>query len=294
MALLEHAARTQFASTAECSEYRKLSGRLLEFTSKVPTCEYFGDRWLAGGESAEPREFPHMASLGWRKASLYNTIFFRCGGSLISERFILTAAHCLVHIGGVFPSFVRLGEVNLLRHNDEMHPDDYEIEGYFPHPHFRRRNGKYNDIALLKLTQDVTFGDSIRPACLYGEETSPSEEVFATGYGSQAYYEDFSNKLVKASLEIYDNKRCDEKYAGTRALPLGMTDGQLCAGGKISGHDTCPGDSGGPLQVTDQENDCVFVVFGIISFGSYCGGINPAIYTRVAAYLDWIEGIVWP
>ncbi|KXJ82932.1 hypothetical protein RP20_CCG010586 [Aedes albopictus] len=295
--------RSLWKTSRKCSEYQKLANHDVAAVglslasvvsiSRVPTCDSISASLIVGGTPAKPKEFPHMAALGWRRPS-DNTTFFRCGGTLISERFIMTAAHCLVHIEGAFPSFVRLGDVHLLRDDDEARPRDYEIKDYILHRNFRRKNGMYNDIALLKLTKDVAFNDYIRPACLYGEETAPSETAIATGYGKLAYEADFSNELMKVALQIYDKERCNKNYAGIKELREGMKDGQLCAGDTRGGYDTCKGDSGGPLQITEQGNHCSFIVFGITSMGQYCGGTTPAIYTRVAAYLDWIEGIVWP
>ncbi|KXJ70542.1 hypothetical protein RP20_CCG023234 [Aedes albopictus] len=237
------------AALRECSEYQRLAyhdvaavglslASVVSIT-QVPTCDSISASLIVGGTHAKPKEFPHMAALGWRRPS-DNTTFFRCGGSLISERYILTAAHCLDHIEGAYPRFVRLGDVHLLRDDDGARPRDYEIEDYFTHQ------------------------------------------------------EDFSNELMKVSLQIYDNEHCSKNYKRNKKLRRGMKDSQLCAGDSRGGYDTCEGDSGGPLQITEQGNHCSFIVFGITSFGAYCGGTNPAVYTRVAAYLDWIEGIVWP
>lgn len=98
---------------------------------------------------------------------------------------------------------------------------------------------------------------------------------------------------MKVSLSIYDNKLCADAFAGHRSVRSGVQASQLCAGNVAGGYDTCQGDSGGPLQITDQGNHCVFYVFGITSIGQGCGAELPAIYTRVASYLSWIEPIVW-
>lgn len=84
----------------------------------------------------------------------------------------------------VFPSFVRLGDQNLYRDDDGAVPKDYEIEDFIVHPEYKRRLGKYNDIALIKLAKEVKFNRNIRPACLYDKEEAPSKPVIATGFGS--------------------------------------------------------------------------------------------------------------
>lgn len=104
---------------------------------------------------------------------------------------------------------------------------------------------------------------------------------------------DRSDELLKVSLNIYDNQLCSRGYANSRQLRKGIMASQLCVGNVGGGRDTCQGDSGGPLQITKQENHCVFYIIGITSFGQTCGSPVPAIYTRVASYLDWIESIVW-
>lgn len=285
----------------KCSEYRKLASRDLTAISlslvslvsqvKVPTCDSI-TKLIVGGNITKPGEFPHMAALGWRQTN--GAVSFKCGASLISERYALTAAHCYDQYDGVFPSFVRLGDQNLYRDDDGAVPKDYEIEDFIVHPEYKRRLGKYNDIALIKLAKEVKFNRNIRPACLYDKEEAPSKPVIATGFGSTGVAEDFSNELMKVSLEIYDNQVCNEAFVGSRDVRRGLAQGQVCVGNVKGGFDTCQGDSGGPLQITDQGNHCSFSVFGITSIGRGCGGNIPAIYTRVAAYLDWIEAIVWP
>lgn len=104
-----------------------------------------------------------------------------------------------------------------------------------------------------------------------------------------------SNTLRKVILDAQDRSTCQKMFRMNRKFPRGVIKHQLCYGSKEGGRDTCQGDSGGPIQVLTDSADCTFFVVGITSAGVSCGEENsPAIYTRVASYIDWIEGIVWP
>lgn len=97
-------------------------------------------------------------------------------------------------------------------------------------------------------------------------------------------------------MSAYTSAECNQTFKRSRKLPSGIVESQMCAGNRGGGHqDTCQGDSGGPLQVVTPGNICSFHIVGVTSFGKSCGIRNsPGVYTRVASYLDWIEGIVWP
>ncbi|XP_055524826.1 serine protease snake-like isoform X2 [Wyeomyia smithii] len=283
----------------KCNEYRKLSFNRVAISTltltptvvsfEVPKCDNIV-KLIVGGNVTKPGEFPHMAAIGWRRG---NTNSFDCGGSLISDRYVLTAAHCYIELDGQLPSFVRLGDQNLVRQDDGAQPKDVDIESFIRHPNFKRMQGLYNDIALVKLVDSVKFTNFIRPACLYDREQVVAEQAIATGFGLTEDHGDKSDELLKVSLNVYDNQVCSQGYQNSRQLKKGVMQSQMCVGNVKGGKDTCQGDSGGPLQITKQENHCVFYIIGITSFGQTCGSTVPAIYTRVASFLDWIEPIVW-
>lgn len=286
-------------SVKKCNEYRKLSYNRISVSTltltptvvsfEVPKCDNIV-KLIVGGNLTKPGEFPHMAAIGWRRG---RQVSFDCGGSLISERYVLTAAHCYVEVDGTWPTFVRLGDQNLVRTDDGAKPRDVDIDDFIRHPDFKRNQGLYNDIALIRLVERVPFDNFIRPACLYDRQEVAAEQAIATGFGLTEDHGDKSDELLKVSLNVYDNQVCSKGYANSRQLKKGIQRSQLCVGSVFGGMDTCQGDSGGPLQITKQENHCVFYIIGITSFGQTCGSTVPAIYTRVAAYLDWIEPIVW-
>lgn len=105
--------------------------------------------------------------------------------------------------------------------------------------------------------------------------------------------EETSDNLLKVDLNIFENNECKNLFQADRRLSEGIVTEQLCAGVPGQVKDTCLGDSGGPLQVILPENPCVQYIVGITSFGKYCGGKAPGVYTRVSSYIDWIENIVW-
>ncbi|XP_062552040.1 serine protease snake-like [Armigeres subalbatus] len=242
---------------------------------------------IVGGEVAKKNEFPHQALLGWKQSEDSYEYKFDCGGSLISERFVLTAAHCSKRGQ---PDIVRLGEHNI--DDDTDNQVDFEIESIVKHPDYRFRSA-HHDIALIKLTENVRFSKVIRPACLWTGHNINVTSVIATGFGSMETSGSGSNLLRKVVLEFIDKQVCERQFAGMRNFGGSLIDQQLCIGSKVGGKDTCQGDSGGPIQVILEPKGCTFHVIAVTSLGPKSCGDSPALYTRVAGYIDWIEKIVW-
>ncbi|XP_041983784.1 serine protease snake-like [Aricia agestis] len=270
-----------------------------EMTISAAKCDYTGVQLIVGGESANQGEFPHMAAVGW--VTDEEKYAFYCGGTLISSRFVLTAGHCTYKPRQKHnePSVVRLGEQNLdPTVRDGATPIDVPIKQIHKHPGYKPPS-KYDDVALLELVTDVDFTNDVRPACLWNRDsTRPHTKALATGWGVvDPQARRTSTDLQKVSLTLFDNNSCNRllEREEKRHWERGVIDTQVCAGELRGGKDTCQGDSGSPLQVASSENQCIFHVIGITSFGGRCAQPGrPAVYTRVSKYLNWIESIVWP
>uniref|UniRef100_A0A1Q3FMU3 Putative trypsin-like serine protease n=1 Tax=Culex tarsalis TaxID=7177 RepID=A0A1Q3FMU3_CULTA len=243
---------------------------------------------IVNGEEVGRGEFPHQALLGYfAKLDENGTkeVTFKCGGSLISERFVLTAAHCGT------PQVVRLGEHNLSEEEDE---EDFEVERFYKHPNYTLK-ASYNDIALVKLMSDVEFYNFVRPACLWSNTALNISTVIATGFGATQFIGTGSNVLMKVRLMFMPKASCQERFEFDRRFKRGILEGQLCVGSQKDGKDTCQGDSGGPIQTVTDPKTCMYHIVGVTSLGTSCGaGKAENIYTQVASYLDWIEDMVWP
>ncbi|XP_005176186.1 serine protease snake [Musca domestica] len=241
---------------------------------------------IVNGTPANPDEFPFMAALGWT-SNFDNKPWYRCGGAVISPKFVLTAAHC-AEIGGEFPSLVRIGGSNLT----DASVRDVKIKRFIKHPQYNAKT-VYNDIALIELEEEAK---DIYAPCLWSEETLISDNVIAVGYGHTQFGGIASNQLLKTDLKIVTHNDC-QQYYGTNsdAAPSGIgAKTHLCAGDPERLRDTCQGDSGGPLilEKINGRFKRAYIV-GVTSFGLGCAGEPPSIYTRVSSYLDWIERIVW-
>lgn len=116
---------------------------------------------ILGGVATNPGDFPHMAALGYPDFDANESIAWNCGGSLVSENFVLTAAHCLTRSQ---PTVVRLGQVNLTPDTVEG-AEEIPIAETIMHPDYRS-NRVYHDIALVRLARNATMNDLVYPACL--------------------------------------------------------------------------------------------------------------------------------
>ncbi|KAK0083109.1 hypothetical protein PV325_009307 [Microctonus aethiopoides] len=230
---------------------------------------------IVGGQNADPGEWPWIAPL-------FNAGRQVCGGSLIDNRHILTAAHCVAHMNSwdVARLTVRLGDYNI-KTNTEVRHIERRVRRVVRHKGFDART-LYNDVAVLTLSEPVEFSERIRPICLpSGPHLYSGKTATVIGWGSLRESGPQPAVLQEVAIPVWSNAECRMKYGG--AAPGGIVDSFLCAG--RAAKDSCSGDSGGPLMVNDGR----WTQVGIVSWGIGCGkGQYPGVYTRVTHFLPWI------
>ncbi|XP_015585811.1 proclotting enzyme isoform X2 [Cephus cinctus] len=231
---------------------------------------------IVGGHNADPGEWPWIAAL-------FNAGRQFCGGSLIDNIHILSAAHCVAHMNSwdVARLTVRLGDYNIKTNNEVRHIER-RVKRVVRHRGFDSRT-LYNDVAILTLDQPVDFTEQIRPVCLpTGSQLYSGKTATVIGWGSLRESGPQPAVLQEVSIPVWTNSECKIKYGSD--APGGIVDSFLCAG--RASKDSCSGDSGGPLMVNDGR----WTQVGIVSWGIGCGkGQYPGVYTRVTHFLPWIN-----
>lgn len=217
-------------------------------SSLLPIAPYCGisvsDK-IFGGTKTGLNEFPWTALLGYKIGN--KPVEFHCGGSLINEKYVITAAHCIDNR----LTTVRLGEWDTSQEIDcdrslinEQHcapkPVDFKISEKIMHENYRRiRSSLDDDIGLIRLEKQVTFNDYIMPVCMSPEIRSYTGKVLTVvGFGRSEYTGTKSNDIkLKVEIPAVPNENCDRKYAKNG---IKLTSKQICAGG-IKGKDSCKG-----------------------------------------------------
>ncbi|XP_068218099.1 serine protease filzig-like [Palaemon carinicauda] len=270
-------------STPAISAFRrafelKVNDKCFQLTDEYPADPSF--RVIGGGYTGV-NEYP------WQVALVYDKKFF-CGGSLISDRHILTAAHCVFgsFSKGLDKLFVSLGDHDLSTRNETEHIVA-KVKHIFWHLHYNPHTTE-NDIALMELEEPVTYSYSVSAVKLPADLDDMFEDANATVTGWGRY----STKLKSTSTVL-------KEHTG----PLTKTDRCLAAWDKFPGISArfpdhvcfdvtmgtpCHGDSGGPLVVCTGVQ-CTQI--GVVSFGfPMCTNVGlPAIFTRVSTYKGWID-----
>uniref|UniRef100_A0A0P5YUC4 Clip-domain serine protease n=1 Tax=Daphnia magna TaxID=35525 RepID=A0A0P5YUC4_9CRUS len=231
---------------------------------------------IVGGTEAVPNSLP------WRVALFIDDQYF-CGGSLISNEWVLTAAHCAD--AAVFFD-VYLGSHNVrLAAADEPTRVEVRSTEYTVHPEWASLRIR-NDVALIKLPTPIEFTPEIQPICM-APSTEPDhvgDLLHNSGWGKPS---DDAAGISPTLNEVYmpcmSNAECALTFGNT------ITDGNICTD-TTGGHSACNGDSGGPLSFI---NGGVYNQVGIVSFGSSAGCEvgYPAAYARVSYYADWISSV---
>ncbi|XP_038109445.1 uncharacterized protein LOC119765015 isoform X2 [Culex quinquefasciatus] len=247
---------------------------------------YASDPFGISGLPARLYEFAHMGAIGWSQPN--GTVDWRCGGSLIWDNFVLTAAHCAIDYRNVPPDVVRFGDLNIFTEEGDEYAQQIGIAKFVRHPG-HRFSSHYHDIALIRLERNVTINETVLPACLWTDMEVRFKRMDAIGWGKVGFSGEQSPELLKMGLSPISNEECGKVFnkETNRRLRTGLQEHHICASDEKA--DTCEGDSGGPLQVKLMHNmrETPFIV-GVTSFGLPCSPENPGVYTRVASYVDWI------
>ncbi|KAF2887790.1 hypothetical protein ILUMI_18382, partial [Ignelater luminosus] len=215
---------------------------------------------VVGGEEADRHQYPYMAAL-------FIDDMYSCGGSILAENKILTAAHCC---DGARSVEAIVGGHNI-RQSESTQQTVYSklIEG---HPDYDPYNIA-NDVCVVTLSSNINL--DVR---LYqGSDSLEGEEATVSGWGRPSDSSgSISPVLRHASDKVISNKEWKESFSIVR-------DSTICLNGK-NGRGACNGDSGGPLTVNGEE-------VGVVSFGSAwgCAVGFPSAYARVSAFHDWIN-----
>ncbi|XP_077762385.1 serine protease 27 [Canis aureus] len=242
---------------------------------------------MVGGWDALEGEWP------WQVSIQRNGSHF-CGGSLLTERWVLTAAHCFSNTSETSLYQVLLGARQLVRPGP--HAVYARVKRVESNPLYRGMASSA-DVALVELEAPVTFTNYILPVCV--PDPSGAFEAgmscWVTGWGSPSEEDRLPSPRVlqKLAVPIIDTPKCNLLYskdAEAGLQPKAIKDDMLCAGFAEGKKDACKGDSGGPLVCLVGR---LWLQAGVISWGEGCARRNrPGVYIRVTSHHDWIHRII--
>ena len=233
---------------------------------------------IIGGKVVTDHKYSFMTALLFKDGDLWEDQM--CGASIIDEDTILTAAHCVESMDADELE-VAVGRISL--DSEKEGGQRIYVKEIIIHQDYDNMSFE-NDIALLKLEEDVVFNENVAPI-EFRKASLNNRRVTVIGWGNISQdSREFPKDLMEVDVVVINRFLCN--------LP-GWLNGQVkpsmfCAGNSFGGQDSCQGDSGGPIF--SKEKDGSFHQKGIVSWGEGCAeAMKPGVYTRLENYTNWIE-----
>ncbi|XP_041981736.1 CLIP domain-containing serine protease 14D-like [Aricia agestis] len=255
------------------------------YSPGAPQC---GRSMVQGTDYSGIGAHPWVARIGFTNKESGN-VRFACSGSIISQKVVLTAAHCaLAKPEGYKLSTVVVGEWDIGRSPDcndlfcAPPTQAIKVGSVLVHPGYEQKIFRH-DIALIVLQEDIKFTVTAAPICLNDKpEVVIDEQASLVGWGKLSGQNNMVGRQQQLQVPLKPLESCEQVFG--ESVPI--HEGQICAGGE-AGRDACSGFGGAPLLL---NRDGSYYQIGIVSFGSEnCGNEGvPSVYTNVAHYHRWI------
>uniref|UniRef100_A0A8C8E510 Suppressor of tumorigenicity 14 protein homolog n=1 Tax=Otus sunia TaxID=257818 RepID=A0A8C8E510_9STRI len=236
---------------------------------------------IVGGQDSDVGEWPWQVSLHVKGQGHI------CGASLISESWLVSAAHCFLQLQGIRYSDPSLWTAYLgLTDQGNRNGDNVQtrkVKRIISHPYFNDYTYDY-DIAVMELQTPVTFSSVVQPICLPDATHNfpVGKDLWVTGWGATAEGGSGASILQKAEIRLINQTICNQ------LLTDQLTPRMMCVGILTGGVDACQGDSGGPL-VSVEPSSRMFLA-GVVSWGDGCAQRNkPGVYSRLTSLREWIK-----
>jgi len=235
---------------------------------------------VIGGDKAVPHSWPWQILLMRVGRPM-------CGGSLVSPKFVITAAHCVSSYRSRPQYFkIRVGDHNKASDSDD-HEATHQVKKITVHPGYGRLN---NDIAILELEKPVVMNKWVSPVCLPDKDVPVGTECYITGWGKIRHPGSMTSILQQARIPVVSNDVCYQKNHKILNIPISKA--MVCSGdGGVSSKSGCHGDSGGPFVC---KINGVWELHGAVSWGSpRCKSTETyTVFARVNYFRKWIDGVM--
>ncbi|XP_021180763.3 serine protease filzig [Helicoverpa armigera] len=241
---------------------------------------------IVGGKSSTFGEWPWQVLV---RESTWLGLFTKnkCGGVLITNKFVTTAAHCQP---GFLASLVAVfGENDISGDFEPKKPVSRNVRKVIVHRSYDAATFE-NDLALLELEAPIKFDAHIVPICMPPDEADFTGRVATvTGWGRLKYGGSVPALLQEVQVPVIENSACQDMFQ-TAGHSKKILKSFICAGYANGQKDSCEGDSGGPLVL--QREDGKWQLVGTVSHGIKCAApFLPGVYMRTTFYKPWLKSI---
>ncbi|CAK1598802.1 unnamed protein product [Parnassius mnemosyne] len=233
---------------------------------------------VVGGRPSQPAAWPWVVAL-------YRDGIFHCGGVIINQHWVMSAAHC---VNKFWEHYYEIQVGMLRRFSFSPQEQNHRVTHVIVNQNYNQEDMK-NDLSLLRVKPGIQFSRWVRPICLPGPETAgpnwrvgpePGTICIAVGWGATVEHGPDPDHMREVEIPIWSHCKHEEDEAGK----------EICAGFEEGGKDACQGDSGGPLICKNPLNAQQWYVAGIVSHGDGCARKDePGVYTRVSIFTEWIK-----